>query len=249
MKVKLSLVTAIITLCLTSVLAQTGQHGDDAQGPHFEGEETELIGTNQSFSATMEYQIFRQSGDNVTMSGKFSFDHGKSRLEMNTSEMQGSKILPGAIRQLKSMGMNRMLSITRPDLKLAYIIYPDLKTYAVITQHDPFANATAGDFKVETTVLGKETMEGHECVKVNIVAIDKDGNKHEATGWKATDLKSFPVKIVTNKDGQSLRMLFKNISFDKPAASSFELPSGLITKYDDVETMIRTEIIHQRSVK
>ena len=37
-------------------------------------------------------------------------------------------------------------------------------------------------------------------------------------------------------------MLFKNISLTKPAASNFETPSGL-TKYDNVQTMMQTEMM------
>ena len=37
-------------------------------------------------------------------------------------------------------------------------------------------------------------------------------------------------------------MLFKNISFTKPAASLFEPPSGF-TKYDSLQTMMQTEMM------
>ena len=37
-------------------------------------------------------------------------------------------------------------------------------------------------------------------------------------------------------------MVFKNISFDKPAAGTFEPPVGL-TKYDNVQTMMQTEMM------
>ena len=245
MKKILLLITTAIALGLAPTFAQPGPSGDGQQGPHFDGAVSELFGTNQSFSAMMEYQTFGRNGGYITMSGKFSFDNGKSRFEMNTSEMQGSPILPGATARMKSMGMDRMISITRPDLKLAYIVYPDLNSYAVMTQQYSSASSAAANFKIETTELGKETVDGHECVKNKVVVIDKEGNKHESTGWNATDLKKFPVKIAMNEDGRSVRMLFKDISFGKPAASNFEPPTGL-TKYDDVQTMIRTEMMKKR---
>jgi hypothetical protein len=37
-------------------------------------------------------------------------------------------------------------------------------------------------------------------------------------------------------------MLFKNISFDKPAASNFEPPTGY-TKYSNVQTMMQAEMM------
>ena len=55
-------------------------------------------------------------------------------------------------------------------------------------------------------------------------------------------MKNFPVKIVTGEQGSSSTMLFKNISFAKPAAGTFDAPTGL-TKYDNVQTMMQTEMM------
>lgn len=90
--------------------------------------------------------------------------------------------------------------------------------------------------------LGKETVEGHDCVKNKVVVTDKEGAKHESTVWNASDLKSFPVKIVTGEAGHPATILFKNITFTKPAASLFEPPSGF-TKYDSPQTMMQTEMM------
>src|SRR5207248_1768042 len=98
--------------------------------------------------------------------------------------------------------------------KVSYLVYPGLESYAV----SPTA-AVAGapeDFKVETTELGKETVDGHPCIKNKAVVTDKQGAKHESTLWNATDLKSFPIKIVTTENGNTATMSFKNISFAKP---------------------------------
>ena len=87
------------------------------------------------------------------------------------------------------------------------------------------ASANPDDFKVETTQVGKETVDGHDCVKNQVTVTDKDGNKHVSTVWNASDLKDFPVKIVMNEGGNATTMLYKNISFAKPAASQFDPPS------------------------
>ena len=95
---------------------------------------------------------------------------------------------------------------------------------------------------METTELGKDTVDGHDCVKNKVTVTDKEGKQHESTVWNATDLKNFPVKIVTTEQGNNGTMLFKNISMTKPAASNFEPPAGL-TKYDNVQTMMQTEMM------
>ena len=233
------LIPTLVALGLTSAFAQLGPH---AGGPHFGGAMDKLFGTNQAFSAVMEVQTAGRGGNPTTMPGKFSFAGGKTRFEMNMSELRGAQMPPGAAEHMKAMGMDTIISISRPDLKLMYLVYPGLNSYAAMTPPDAAASAAPDDFKVETEKLGSETVDGHDCVKNKVTVTDKDGNQHVSTVWNATDLKNFPLKIVTAGPDGDATILFKNISFDKPAAGDFEPPSGF-TKYDSVQTMMQTEMM------
>lgn len=234
MKRILLLTTTIISLGLASAFAQSG--------PHFDAAMAKLFGKNQSFSAAMEFQTDMGNGHNITMPGKMSFDNGKSRFEMNVSEMRGAAMPPGGAAQMKSLGMDTMVTISRPDLKLAYVVYPGLNSYTEMATKESSGSTNPDDFKVETTELGKETVDGHDCAKNKVTVTDKDGNKHESTVWNASDLKNFPVKIVTSEGEKTATMLYKNVSFDKPATSLFDAPSGY-TKYDNVQTMLQAEMM------
>ena len=242
MKKQLSILTATI-LCLgvTTTFAQMGGRGG-SPGPRFDSAMTKLFGDNTTFSATMEFQTSPKPGESITMPGKMAFDAGKSRFEMNMSEAKGMKIPPSAVEQMKSMGMDSLVSISRPDKNVVYIVYPGLHSFVEMAPPDTSANTDNSDFKVETTELGKETTEGHDCVKNKVVVTDKNGKTHESTVWNATDLKKFPVKIVTSENGQEATMLFKNVSFDKPAASSFDAPADF-TKYDNMQNMMQAEMM------
>jgi len=241
MKKLLLLTATIICLGLAPAFAQFGM-GGGGQGPRFDGAMDKLFGDTRAFAAVLEVQTDAGKGDSVTMPGKFNFDAGKSRFEVNLSEVKGSAIPPDAAQQLKAMGMDMTIFISRPDLKLSYMVYPGLNSYAELVSQDTSASINPDDYKIETSELGKETVDGHECVKNKATVTDKDGNKHEFTIWNATDLKKFPVKIITDEQGRSSTMLFKNVSLIKPAASLFEAPSGL-TKYDNVQTMMQTEMM------
>jgi hypothetical protein len=201
-----------------------------------------LFGNNQAFSATLELQNADSSGNTIIMPGKISFDAGKSRFEVNMANMQGKQIPPDAAAQMKSMGMDQVVTISLPEKKVAYMIYPGMQSYAELQIPNADSAPTNGDYKVETTELGKETVDGHPCVKNKVVVTDKDGDKHESTVWNATDLKNFPVKIQTTEGGANATMLFKNVSLAKPAASVFEAPSGY-TKYDNMQTMMQQEMM------
>ena len=242
---KLHLLTTLLltVLGLIPALAQPGRLPGPPRGAQFDAVTCKLFGSHQAFSTTIEIQTSGGREGDVTMPGKISLDAGKSRFEMNLSEVKGGKMPAGAAQHMKAMGMDSMIAITRPDLKLTYVVYPGLQSYAAMP-----AQTTAGedvkpeDLQVETTELGKETIDGHDCIKNKVVVTGKDGTQHESTVWNATDLKSFPVKIVTQEKDNTVTMQFKDISFDKPAASQFDPPADY-TKYDDMQTMMQTEMM------
>jgi len=234
-------------LLLTSALACFGlipahaQIGSRGGGPNFGGAVGKLFGENQAYAARLELQTSDGNGNTITMPGNLCFDSGKSRFEINMSEIQGTKMPAGSAAQMKSMGLDQTISISRPDKKTVYIIYPGMQSYVA----NPLSEREATDdkdFKIETTELGKETVDGHPCVKNKVVVTDKKGEAHESTVWNATDLNKFPVKIETSEQGHAAIMRFKNITFTKPDPSQFEVPAGF-TKYDNMQTMMQQQMM------
>jgi len=244
-----ALVAIALCLNLAPVYAQFGPPagGGGPGGPNFGGSTAKLFGDNTAFSATLEIQTKgSSSGDTMTMPGKMAFADGKSRFETDVTEMKGGPMPPGAMAQVKAMGMDRMTMISRPDKKLAYVIYPGLQAYAEMPLQDSEAATSPSDYKVEATELGKEIVDGHACVKNKAVVSDSKGNKHEATVWNATDLKKFPVKIEQTEQGTAVTMLFKNVQLAKPEASVFDPPASF-KKYDSVMAMMQQEMMKRMS--
>lgn len=214
-------------------------------GPNFNSAMSKVFGDNQFFSAMMEYQTTDpQRGDTVVMPGKITFDSGKSRFEMDMSQMKSSRLSSSEADQMKQMGLEKIVTIGRPDKKMSYLIYPGLQSYVENSMQNTEAATSAQDFKVQTTELGKETVDGHPCVKNQVVVTDKQSNTNEFITWNATDLKNFPVKLETSGNSKPVTMSFKNISFTKPDAAEFDLPAGY-TKYDSVMAMMRDQIMKQ----
>jgi hypothetical protein len=231
------------SLCLLSAHAQLGPRGGGMGGPggpRLGGSTAQLFGQNTSFSATMEMQIAGEQA--VSVPGKLSFDQGKSRFEMDMTQIKSDKMPPGAAAQMKTMGMDKIVNISRPDKKVTYIVYPGMQAYVENPLQDTSAGAPASDFKVDLTELGRETVDGHDCVKNKAVVTDKEGNKHESTIWNASDLKKFPVKIEQTEQGTAVTMLFKDVKLDKPDAGLFDPPSGF-TKYDSMQSMMQQQMM------
>jgi hypothetical protein len=205
------LVSTIISLGLLPAYSQSGPPG----GPQLGGTLSKLFGDNQTFSADLEMQVSDKSGKPMTMPGKLSFDTGKSRFEIST---------------------NQMVTIARPDKKIAYLVYPGLRSYAEIPLSNADSAPTKRDYKMEITEIGADIVDGHPCVKNKYIVTDNEGVKHESTVWNATDLKKFPVKIETVEQGDNVSMLFQNVSLAKPAASLFDPPADF-KKYDTAQQM------------
>jgi hypothetical protein len=214
------------------------QMGGGPSVPQFGGGMEKLFGANQTFSATTQIQA-SNGNTPITMSGQMSFDKGASRFEMDMSQMQGGNIPPQAMAQMKSMGLDKMVSITQSDKKIVYVIYPDARAYTEMTPAAPDTATTNTDAPIQITALGNETIDGHPCVKNKAVVTDKQGVKHEFTVWNATDLKNFPVQIAMNEEENPVTFSFHNVSFAKPDPALFTPPTGF-TKYDSMQEMMQS---------
>jgi hypothetical protein len=111
------LASTIICLGLLPAYSQSGPPGGAPGGPQLGGAMSKLFGDNQAFSAALEMQVTDKSGNPITMPGKLSFDAGKSRFEVNLADMKGGQLPTNAAAQMKSMGMDQMVTIARPDKK------------------------------------------------------------------------------------------------------------------------------------
>ncbi|HZQ48013.1 MAG TPA: hypothetical protein VFC07_13425 [Verrucomicrobiae bacterium] len=237
-----SLTLAAIFLCATlgTASAQFGRGGGGMAapptGPNLGGANALLFGDNNSFTANFEMQ----SGSSQPMGGKISVSDGKSRFEFDMTKLASGRNASSAA-QLKQFGMDTVASISRPDKKTVYTLYPGLNAYFETTIPDA-PPATAGKSKTDISKLGTETIDGHPCAKNKIVVTDDNGATHESTVWNASDLKNFPLKIEQTEGGQKVTMTFKDVKLDKIDASLFEVPSGA-KKYDSMMTLMQQEMM------
>jgi outer membrane lipoprotein-sorting protein len=233
---------AMLSLILIPAHAQPGM-GGPPPGPSFGGDMAKLFGENTAYSANLEMHT---AGDarsmEATMPGKIAYLEGKTRFEMDMTEMKSASMPAQAAAQMKQMGMDKIVTISRPDKSTICMIYPGLQAYVENPIPDADAAKPASDFESEATEQGKETVDGHACVKNKVIVTDKAGKTHQSMVWNAADLKNFPVKIETSEGGQTTTMLFKNVKLDRPDAAQFEPPAGF-KKYDSMMAMMQQEMM------
>ena len=222
-----------------AVQAQVGRSSGTPPGPGLSGSTAKLFGENSTFSATLEMQTSGTGGaEPMTVPGKIFFDHGKSRFEMDMSQLKGGPMSPQFAATMKAMSMDKLIMIARPDKKLGYQVYPGMQAYVENPLPEQEAASAPSEFKMELTELGNETIDGHPCIKNNAVVTDKEGAKHESTVWNATDLKKFPIRIEQMENGAKVTMLFREVNLTKPAAELFEPPADS-TKYESMQALMQ----------
>jgi hypothetical protein len=148
------------------------------------------------FSAKVEARVFDSHQTQIVqMPMDFAALDGKVRLDINLAQLQSQDLTPSIIEGLKQTGMDRVVSIFRPDKNLTYALYPGIQSYKSVPLTPADAAVSEKSLKLEKTSLGKGTINGHPCVKNKTVVKNGAATAFEAITWNATDLKDFPIQI------------------------------------------------------
>ena len=92
------------------------------------------------------------------------------------------------------------------------------------SQSNPFAQASGAT--IDRSPAGSDTFDGHSCKVENLTVTPRDGKPTKMKVWEAEDLKGFPVKVEIQSDKGPLTVIYRDISFDAPAASLFTHPEN-----------------------
>jgi hypothetical protein len=188
-----------------------------------------LFGDVSAFSARLETQVIDQTGQaRVKMPMDFAALDHKIRIDIDLEQTVSRDISASVITALKNAGMQRIVSIFRPDQKATFILYPGAKKYTTLALAKGEAEALQKGLQLEKTALGKETIDGHACVKNKVVIKGEKGTVLEATTWNAADLRDLPIQIETNEKEKRVIMRFSKIQFAKPDAGQFEVPKDYV---------------------
>jgi len=182
-----------------------------------------LFGENAGFTAQAEVRVLNSNRVVwLQMPGVFAAADTKLRVDVDMNLIRSSSITPAMIKQL---GLDRVTSVIRPDKKVTYIIYPGKKTFNSMPLTG--ADAQIATEKLEKKPLGRETIDGHACVKnLSTVKTAKGAVLLQATTWNAADLKDFPLQIEIKEGGNISVLHFQNVNLTKPNAVLFDVPTG-----------------------
>src|SRR2546427_5833581 len=199
---------------------------------------TKLFGDIKAFSAKAEMRALDKSGQPaIQMPMNFALLDNKVRMDIDMTLLKGPKAPPDQVALLKQMAMDRVACIVALDKKAMQVIFPSLAAYVETPLPEDEAAALNKDLKLHKTPLGKETIDGHPCVKNRGGMTDTKGQKAEAVVWNATDLKEFPVQMQMNDKETTVVMRYKEVHLSKPDAKQFDAPAGF-TKHTDMQQLM-----------
>ena len=200
---------------------------------------TKLFGDITAFSAKADVRVVdKTQKESMSVPMNFVFLDSKVRVEVDMAQMKGKAMPPGSAESMKQMGMDRVASVIRPDKKAIYMIFPGMQSYVNTALSKEDAAMLEKNPKIEKVVMGKETIDGHPCVKNKMVVTDDTGKKNEAIVWNASDLKNFPLQVQTTEKDNTVVMHYREVQFAKPDAKQFDPPGGF-TEYGDMQQLMQ----------
>jgi hypothetical protein len=224
LKAQLQVALFVVWLSGSAVLAQAPATGAPTS---INTAFVKLFAPVGAFTAKVEAQVFDESGrETVRMPLDFALLDGKVRIEINVAQIQAKSVPPSAVAKLKQAGMDRVISVFRPDKKANYYIYPAIQSYVTKPFGQTEAEAAERSLDLAKSAVGKETIEGHPCVKNKAIVTSDQWPVLHATTWNATDLKDFPLQIEIKENRSTARMRFTQVRFVKPAAAEFDPPAN-----------------------
>jgi hypothetical protein len=241
----------VLAACCTS-LAQLPNLGMGGLGGKNDGMSTDflalarLFGSNTTFTAKLDMRVYKDQKESASIPMNFAKLDDKIRLDLDATQIKNEAMPAGSGEIMKQAGLDRIIVTIRPDLNMRFVSFPGIQSCL----QNPLSKEEAATLiekqKLDCTVLGKETIDGHPCVKNKVVAASDKGKQTEYTVWNATDLKNFPVQILTKEKTDTIILRYKDVRFVKPDAKQFDLPTGFAA-YTDPNDLMKALVMKMAS--
>jgi Domain of unknown function (DUF4412) len=139
---------------------------------------------------------------------------------------------PTMERREMSEGGQHMINIARHDKKVIWILMPEEKMYmAMPTGQSPSKQEDKTDlsaYKIETTPMGQETLNGIVMNKAKMIMTGKDGSKMGGFMWTTKEGILAKMDAISVDQGKKDRFKLEvtNLKIGKQPADLFEIPKG-----------------------
>ena len=209
-----------------ALAAATAPAGPLGQAPFLAAAMSELFSDSRPFSAVAVVQLPGDQPNQGIPLGFATLD-GKMRWYLNLDQARTSRLDADITEWLREAKLSQIVLILRPQTN-ALVVLPGLKQWFEFAPPKPEgieekAREKAGF--LQKTEVGRETVEGHPCVKFRLDLPKERGPGEVAYVWQATDLKNLPIQFRATINGETYGLLFRQIKDAPPEARYFEAPA------------------------
>jgi hypothetical protein len=232
--------TLAVLLPLFVLCGAPGVRGQGAGlTPGLNGALVRILGDHKEFTARLEIRMVDPKGrETFNAQMKFSLLDSKMRGDLDVTRLRSPDLPVLAGTAAKSVGLEEVVTLIRPDKQESYLIYPAFKACIVAPIDPEELDAFRSPATLQRTPLGSATLDGHPCRRNKVVISRSDGDRHEAEVWYATDMKDFPLQIETVDGADRVTLHFRQVKFEAPLAKDFDLPAGTDT-YEDPQDLTK----------
>lgn len=230
-------VRLIVLSCIVgksvNLIAQTQPGGTAAVDPTL----MKLLADVPAFSARAVARVFDLAQNELVATPMTFLKLGdKIRVEVDLAEIRGRSGLVPDTNRMKALGLDKVVSITRPDKKRMYLVYPGRRAYVAVELPKEQIDV-ASKTQIQAIEIGREMLDNHQCIKSRAIVTDPNGMRREVFVWKAVDLNAFPIQIQTTEFTTIVQVRYSDVQLIKPDAKQFEPPPGY-TRYDDLQKLV-----------
>ncbi|MEI8079256.1 MAG: hypothetical protein WCH61_06475 [bacterium] len=222
------IVTAsVLGLSLTVTAAAQGPAGGLTSPLPF-GELEKVFGQHEGFAATALVTLTATGqAKPMKLTLPMAYLNGKFRTETSFAQIMaaaGTDAQGAQVAQM--MGIDKMITLADAKTRQAWMLVPALKGYtkvSVATTTSP--DGKTAEAKVTKVKLSTETVDGRACIKYRMDLTPPPADQSVIYLWECAALKNFPIKLEVIDPNAHATVLFRNLSFTKPAADQFVIPT------------------------
>lgn len=189
------------------------------------------LNTISLFIAASLFSLGSLAADFKSVTPKVEYSADQVMETQETAISGKIHITPTKERREMNIEGESMIMILRRDKKTAWNLMPSEQMYMEMAFDQAAAQTENLDnFKIETTAMGNETVNGVACEKSKVIMTNlKTGDKMGGFWWMTKDniVMKMDMLAKDKKDGKlRMKLELSNLKVGKQNASLFEIPAG-----------------------
>lgn len=213
------------------------------QAPFLAAAFSEFFTDSRDYSAQAHLILpGRERSDSIPIG--LAVSEGRMRWQLNLDRVRSAYLSPERIAMMKAMQMDSVIVWLKPDEDLTLAL-PRLKAWAKSPVPKPQGIQDEALDKVggmKKTAVGKETIDGHPCVKYMLTIPEENNPDQVALTWEATDLENLPIKVLVKTDRQVHGFQLRNVRLGKVDDRFFQPPADY-SKRESVGALLQEGLL------